>query len=57
MDEPTKNAIKEAIREWLEEEKKKTYESIGKWIVNVFVVTLLLAFVYLMLWANGWRHT
>jgi hypothetical protein len=50
-----KEAIKEAMREWLDEEKKATYESIGKWITHAFTVMLLGALVWFIMISEGWH--
>lgn len=50
-----KEAIKEAMREWLDEEKKRTYESIGKWAFNMFIVILVGAMFYAMMIVDGWK--
>lgn len=50
-----KQAIKEAMREWLDEEMKKTFETIGKWVTHTFAVLILGACVYLILVADGWK--
>lgn len=55
-EEATKRAIKEAVREWLDEEMKNVYQGIGIWIVRTFVALLVAAAVYLVLWANGFKH-
>lgn len=51
-----KKWIKEAFKEWLAEEKQRTYESIGKWVLQTFALLLVGAMVSLVLWANGFKH-
>lgn len=51
-----KEAIKEAMREWLAEEKRGAFESVGKYIVNILAVAAVAALCYWILFMNGWRH-
>lgn len=46
-----KRVMKEAIKEWLDEQ----FTKVGKWTAASFVALLLAALVYLILWANGWH--
>ncbi len=43
-------ATKEAVRQWLKEEKEKTHQTIGAWFVNALTVAIVGAGMYLMLW-------
>lgn len=44
-----KEAWKEAMREFLEEEKKATFESFGKWVAHTLSIILLCALVWMMI--------
>jgi len=44
-----KAAWKEAMREFLDEEKKRTFESIGRYLVNLFSIMLVGAMVWFMI--------
>lgn len=46
------DVTKQAVREFLEEEKKKTYETIGSWFVNVMLAAAIGFGVYFMLWVE-----
>lgn len=52
IDETTKAAVKEAIKEWLDEQ----FAKLGKWTLGSLAALGLAALVYLILWANGWRQ-
>ncbi len=47
--EDRKDAMKEAMKEFLEKEKRETFETIGKWVTNTFAWILLAAFIYFMI--------
>lgn len=49
-----KEAMKEALREWLDEEKKKTLQSLGSWALNTFTILLITALVIFMIKMDGW---
>ncbi len=44
-----KEAWKEAMREFLDEEKKRTFESIGRYLVNLISIMLVGAMVWFMI--------
>lgn len=50
-DEDIKAALKEALKEWLDEK----FTSFGKWSFGTLAVLLLGAFVYFILWSQGWH--
>lgn len=50
-EEMQKRVMKEAIKEWLDEQ----FTKVGKWTAASFVALLLATLVYLILWANGWH--
>jgi hypothetical protein len=52
-----KEWIKEALKEWLDAEKKATYETIGKWATGTLAAILVAALVYFTLMAYGWKHS
>lgn len=56
-DQLKKEAYKQAMREFLEEQKKETFESIGKWVATVLSTALAGALLWLMLKSSGWNHT
>ena len=52
IEDEMKRAMKEAIREWLDAQ----FVKLGKWSLAGFAAAALAALLYLILWANGWRH-
>jgi len=55
QDTAMKAAVKEAIKEFLEEKWKEYTSSIGKWFLGIVAAALLGALLWLVLTANGWR--
>lgn len=55
-DELKVEAYKKAMREFLEEQKKETFESIGKWAMTILSTALAGALLWLMLKSSGWNH-
>lgn len=51
-----KSAVKEAIKEFLQEKWKAGTSKLGEWLIGVVAAAILGALVYLILWANGWRQ-
>jgi len=49
--EDLKRAIKEAIKEWLDER----FVQFGKWSLTGLVSVLIAALLYFILWANGYH--
>lgn len=49
----TKEAVKEALKEWLDEQ----FARVGKWTVHGILAVALAALVYFILVHNGWRQT
>lgn len=52
QDEAMKAAVKEALREWLNEK----FTQFGKWSLGSLAALGLAALVYFILAMNGWRH-
>ena len=50
-EEMQKRVMKEAIKEWLDEQ----FTKVGKWTAACFLSCLLAALAYLILWTNGWH--
>ena len=50
-DQQMKDAAKEAIKEFLDEK----FSAFGKWSAASIACLGLAAFVYFILWANGWH--
>ena len=48
----TKEAVKEALKEWLDEQ----FARVGRWTVYGIVAAGLVALVYFILMHNGWRQ-
>lgn len=48
-------ATKIAIREWLDEEKKKTQQAIGVLFLNTLAIALTVIGMYFILWAEKHR--
>lgn len=48
----TKEAVKEALKEWLDEQ----FARVGKWTVHGIIAAALAALVYFILVHNGWRQ-
>lgn len=55
-DNAMKAAVKEAIKEFLYERWTEFAGSFTKWALRLLGAAILSAFVYLILWSNGWRH-
>lgn len=55
-EERIKRYVKEGVKEWLSNEKKAAYEGIGEWVMRSVIILMLGAMVYLILWANGFKH-
>lgn len=51
QDEHTKELLKEAIKEWLDEK----YKDVGRWTIGGFTALTVAALIFLVLWANGYR--
>lgn len=47
----TKEAVKEAIREWLDEK----YSTFGKWSLHGLLAMVMAGVVYLFMISNGWH--
>jgi hypothetical protein len=48
-----KDAMKEAMKEWLDEK----IMSFGKWSLRAIGAAIIVALVYFILTVNGWSHT
>jgi uncharacterized iron-regulated membrane protein len=55
-DEEMKAAVKEAIKEFLEEKWRDVTSSFGKWALGLIAAAALAGIVYFIAWANGWRQ-
>lgn len=55
-DEAMKAAVKEALKEWLDERWTLYTSTFGKWVLGVIAAGVLAGMVYLILWSSGWRH-
>lgn len=55
QDEAMKAAVKEAIREFLEDKWTRATSAVGKWFLGALAAAIVSALAYLILWANGWR--
>jgi hypothetical protein len=51
-EEAMKSAVKEALKEWLDEK----FSTFGKWAAASLAALVLAAFVLFVLWANGWKQ-
>lgn len=49
----TKEAHKEALKEWLDEK----FAQFGRWSVTTIAAMVLAALIYFMLFTNGWQKT
>ena len=49
----TKEAVKEALKEWLDEQ----FARVGKWTVHGIIAAALAALVYFILVHNGWKQS
>lgn len=47
----TKAAMKEAIKEWLDER----FIMFGKWSLITFATCIFAAFIYFVAWMSGWH--
>lgn len=50
-DEQTKEAVKEALREWLDEK----YAAFGRWSLHGLIAAGMAGMVALFLWSQGWH--
>lgn len=50
-DDPVKEALKEALREWLDEK----FAAFGRWSFYTLASLGLFALVYFILYMNGWK--
>jgi hypothetical protein len=48
----TKDAVKEALKEWLDDK----FLMVGRWTVNGILAAGLVALVYAILIHQGWKH-
>ena len=48
-----KEAMQEALKEWLDSK----FIQFGKWSMAALAAIVVASLTYLVLWANGWRHT
>jgi hypothetical protein len=51
-DQETKDALKEALKEWLDEK----FAQFGKWSFTAICAAALGALAYFILWTNGWHR-
>lgn len=51
-DEAMKAAVKEALKEWLDEK----FTTFGKWTLTAVAASALAGIVFFILWASGWRQ-
>jgi uncharacterized iron-regulated membrane protein len=51
-----KVAVKEAIKEFLEEKWRDVTSSLGQWVLGLIAAAALAGIVYFIAWANGWRQ-
>lgn len=47
-----KEAVKEALKEWLDEK----FIELGKWSFGALFALILATMIYFILWANGWHN-
>lgn len=50
-------AYKQAMREFLDEQKDGAYKTIGQWAFNSIATLVALAVLWFILKMNGWNHT
>lgn len=55
-DDQMKAAVKEALKEWLDEKWTEYTSTFGKWALGMVAAAALAALVWLILTANGWKH-
>lgn len=51
-DQETKDALKEALKEWLDEK----FATFGKWSFGAIAAAGFGALAYFILWTNGWHR-
>jgi hypothetical protein len=56
QDDAMKAAVKEALKEWLDEKWTQFSGNFTKWALGMLAATALAAVVWLILTANGWKH-
>jgi len=42
-----------SMNKWLDEQKKETYQNVGKWLINSITVAVIAAGMYLMYWMEN----
>ena len=50
-----KMAVREALQEWLDKKWEETCIQFGKWSIRALLLLGFGAFIYIILWANGWH--
>jgi hypothetical protein len=50
-----KLAVKEALQEWLDKKWDETCLKFGRWSIRALALLAFGAFVFFLLWANGWH--
>jgi hypothetical protein len=53
--EELKAAFKEAAKEFFAEKWRDYTSSVGKWVISVVAAAFVLAVVWMILTANGWK--
>ena len=50
-----KMAVREALQEWLDKKWDETCLQFGRWSLRLIGLAVFFAFIYLILWMNGWH--
>ena len=51
-----KLVVKEALQEWLDKKWDETCLQFGKWSIRALLLMGFGAFIYFILWMNGWHR-
>jgi hypothetical protein len=51
-----KAAVKEAIKQFLDEKWTDLTSTFGKWVIGLIAAAVLVGIVWLILVSNGWKH-
>jgi len=54
--EEMKSAIKQALKEWLDERWTHYTSRLGTWMIGLIAAAALAAIGWMILTANGWKH-
>lgn len=51
-----KALMKEAMKEWLNEQRIAVEVTVGRWFLRAVASIVIVAILYFVLWMNGWQR-